>query len=287
MASSEKSTVFSRTLVREKVKILPREIGSNIRDVIMAKLVIMLEGKCTRHGYVRPGSIKIHELSSGRIEGSSLNGDIIYHASVVADVCNPVPGHVVPARIVNSNKFGLLAHSGIEINGRYTTIMEIVITRHNYHGGTTDVPVDSVRVGDDVFVEVLGKTFELGDAKIAIAGRLLRAVGGGSGSSGSSGNKRTLVSTAVVNPDLNASDSDDDVSVDVPLEDMEGAEGADGAEGNEGEEDEEDEEEEDKEDDEDKDVSEEAEDEGEVDDEVDDDFSLTADDDDFSEAGLK
>ena len=117
------TTIFSRTLIKEKIKILPREIASNIRDIIMAKLRALLEGTCTRHGYVRPGSIKLHDLSPGRIEGSSLNGDIIYHVSVVADVCNPAPGHVIPARIVNSNKFGLLAHSGIEIGCKYTTII--------------------------------------------------------------------------------------------------------------------------------------------------------------------
>jgi hypothetical protein len=202
-ASQERSNaIFHRAMIREKVKILPREIGSNVREVVLAKLRRKLEGFCSRHGYVRPGSVRIHELSPGRVEGASLNGDVIFSVAVAAEVCNPVMGHVVPARIVNSNKFGLLAHSSIEVNGKYANILEVVITRHNFYGtgtgstgstgtlgstgntgitgtpgSTSEVPIDTVRVGDDVFVEVIGKTFELGDTKISVAGRLLRVIG--------------------------------------------------------------------------------------------------------------
>ena len=56
---SERNTIFSRSIIREKVKVLPREIGSNIRDVILSKLKNKLEGTCSRHGYVKPGSVKI------------------------------------------------------------------------------------------------------------------------------------------------------------------------------------------------------------------------------------
>lgn len=176
---STSSAIFSRVVLREQVKITPREIGSNVRDIILVKLKNRLEGVCSRHGYVRQGSLKIVDLSAGRIEGSSLNGDAVYSVAVAAEVCNPAAGHVVPARIVNSNKFGLLAHSGFEIDGNFIVILDIFITRRNYHGGSTEVPVDSVQVGDDVFVEVLGKTFELNDVRISVAGRLLRAVSPG------------------------------------------------------------------------------------------------------------
>jgi DNA-directed RNA polymerase subunit E'/Rpb7 len=260
------STIFNRSLIKEKVKILPKEIGSNIREVLIAKLRIALEGTCTRHGYVRPGSIKIHDVSPGRIEGSSLNGDIIYFVTVVADVCNPVPGHVVPGRIVNSNKFGILAHSGIEIDGKYTTILEIVISRHSSLTTNSDIPVDSVRVGDDVFVEVLGKTYELADTKISIAGRLLRTMGA---------SKRTLVNTQVLNPDISApDDSDEDVvdnDVEIGVEDVEDEEEVE-------------EEEEDIEDEEEEDIEDEEEYEEEVEDDFEGDEDLTADDDDFDKA---
>ena len=270
--SDTKSTIFSRTLIREKVKILPTEVGSNIREVVMAKLRIMLDGHCSRHGYVRPGSIKMMDLSDGKLEGASLNGDTIYRVSIVADVCNPAQGHIVPARIVASNKFGLLAHSGIEIAGKYTTILKIVITRHNYSGGPVDVPVDSVRIGDDVFVEILGKTFELGDVEIQGSGRLLRAVG--------TANRRPLMSTA----DMNASDSereDDAFSVDMDNEEEEEEE----KEEEEEEEEDEDEEREDVEEEE-EDAVEEEEDDVDLSGELDDDFDLTADDDDFPDIGI-
>ncbi|PNH01399.1 putative helicase [Tetrabaena socialis] len=254
------------SIIREKVKIIPKEIGSNIREVILAKLQNKLEGSCTRHGYVRPGSVKIHELSPGRIEGSSLNGDILYTVLVLADICNPIPGQTVPARIVNSNKFALLAHSGIEIDGKYTTILETVITR--YQSGSVDNQlVDSVRVGDDVFVEVMGKTFELNDNKISICGRLLRTVGAGGG-------KRPLLSTAVINADLNDVDEVND-DADVVSVDLAESDDADPGSGDE----EEDEDEARSE----ADVEEEEE-EGQVDDEeIDDDFeAMTVDDDDFA-----
>ena len=213
----QRSTIFCRMLIREKVKILPKEIGSNIRAVIMSKLQSSLEGLCSRHGYVRPGSVKIHELSPGRIEGASLNGDVIYNVNVIADVCNPCPGHVLPARVVNSNKFGLLAQSGIEVDGKFSTIIQTVIIRNN---SPTEVPLDSVRVGDDVFVEVLGKKFELKETMIRVMGRLLRAVP-------TTNNKRGGLLPINVMPTLIDTDDatgvtaveeeeDDDVNDDIP-----------------------------------------------------------------------
>lgn len=169
------SQIFVKMMIKERVKILPKEIGRNIADIILAKVKIRLEGKCSRHGYVKPGSVGLVDHSSGRIEGSSLNADTIYVVSVVADVCNPMPGQVVPARIVDSNKFGLLAQSSIEFEGRLIPILDVIIARQNFHGCPSDIPIDSVRIGDDVIVEVIGKTFELKDTKISVAGRLLRS----------------------------------------------------------------------------------------------------------------
>ena len=179
--SGVRSNIFCRMVIREKVKVFPREISNNLREVILGKLRAKLEGVCTRHGYIRPASVEIQHLPSGRLEGSSLNGDVVYIVDVLADVCNPCSGHVVPARIVDSNKFGFRATSAIEVRGRIVTIIDTIIARANSQGASASEAalLDHVKLGDDVLVEIMGKTFELGDEKIQAVGRLLQTTSNG------------------------------------------------------------------------------------------------------------
>ncbi len=179
-------SLFLRALLKDRVKLRPHELNGNVRDTIAAKLRARVDGVCTRHGLVRPGSVDIVKVSMGRVEMAMLNGDTTYQVQYCADVCNPLAGSVVRARIVNMNKFGILCEAGLTLeDGRRIPVLEIIVARQTVEL-QSEVDLDALHINDDVSVEVLGKKFSIGATKISVVGRVLKN-GKGPRSSGSGG----------------------------------------------------------------------------------------------------
>lgn len=158
--------IFYRVLLNDRVKVEPRYLSKDYRSHVQMKLKDVMEGKCTKHGYIKDGSIELYKVAPGNIELIGLNGDIIFDVYYYADVCNPLIGNVVKAVVSNVNKFGVLA----DVNG----ILEIVIAKNSVNiVHDTGVDLDNIKIGDEIFVEVIGKKFELYDKKISIVGKVV------------------------------------------------------------------------------------------------------------------
>lgn len=169
----ENYDIFIRTLLTDKVKLKPKNISSKLKDHILSYLKTKFEGVCSYHGYIRPESIEIFKFSMGYIQALSLNGDVEYTVNYYADVCNPSIGSIVHTKVVNTNKFGILAHTGIRDNdGRFLPILEIVVAK-NLVNTQNDKNVDEFHIGDEIHVEIMGKKFELTDKKISAIARII------------------------------------------------------------------------------------------------------------------
>jgi DNA-directed RNA polymerase subunit E'/Rpb7 len=166
-------SIFIKTLLTDKVKVKPAQLGSNIDDVLLFILKEKFESKCTYHGYIKPGSIKIEKYSTGYVQAFSLNGDIIYNVTYYAMVCNPSIGSVITAKVVNMNKFGLLAEANVNVDGQSIPVLEIIIAKSMINI-ENERPIDSIVVGDVINVEILGKKYELNDKKISVVGRIVQ-----------------------------------------------------------------------------------------------------------------
>lgn len=165
---------FTRSLVRDMVLVKPQFLGANYREVILEQLRSKHEGGCSRHGYILAGSIAMHRVSLGHVEAATLNGDVRYEVQYYASICNPAVGCRMAARVINMNKFGLLAHSGVQApDGTFVPVVETIVTR-NVTGIASEVDLDAIKLGDTIFVEILGKKFELRDRKISVIGRAVR-----------------------------------------------------------------------------------------------------------------
>lgn len=171
--------MFVRSLLHDHVKLKAHELGKNFKQVLAAKLRASHEGRCTRHGYVVPSSIEFSTCTLGKLDGASLNGDVTYLVEYVATICNPPTGSVVTARVVNINRFGILAEGGAlpALPGHAAdehphSVLDIIIAKQGL-SMSTEVDLDRVRIGDMLTVEILGKRFELNDAKISIVGKVL------------------------------------------------------------------------------------------------------------------
>jgi hypothetical protein len=103
----------------------------------------------------------------GRVELVSLNGTVLYDVTFYADICNPLIGSVIKSKVMNVNKFGILA----EAEG----VVEIIIAKNSV-AIQSEVDVNKIRIGDNVLIEVVGKKFELNDKKISLIGRVVKDV---------------------------------------------------------------------------------------------------------------
>lgn len=169
----ESQDIFVRSLLLDKVKLKPNQLSQNVKSHLLQSLKAKFEGVCSYHGFIRPGSLEIYKHSLGNVIAVSLNGDVEFKVQYYADVCNPSIGSIVKSKIVNSNKFGFLAHTGIRnANGVFHPILELIIAKNVKDNSGVQELLDNLSIGDEVMVEVLGKKFELGDKKICAVGRL-------------------------------------------------------------------------------------------------------------------
>ena len=169
----ENYDIFVRVLLTDKVKLRPHQISSKLKDNLLDSLRAKFEGFCSYHGYIRPDSIDIFKYSMGYIQALSLNGDVEYTVNYYADVCNPSIGSIVHTKVVNTNKFGILTHTGIKTNdGKFLPILEIVVAR-NMINAQNDKNADDIKIGDELHVEILGKKYELMDKKISVIARII------------------------------------------------------------------------------------------------------------------
>jgi DNA-directed RNA polymerase subunit E'/Rpb7 len=219
-------SLFMRIMIKDKVKLQPANVGLNIKEEITKKLLKRFEGICTRHGYIRKGSVEVLKISLGKVEMTTLNGDITYTVQYTADVCNPSLGCSIKAKIINMNKFGILAEAGIRLDdGAYIPVLDIIIAKQAV-GHQSEINLDKLHINDEVTIEVLGKKFELNDTKISIVGRVLastRAINDIDPSAVDDGLSSTAHSDLDDDDLLSEDISDEDVKLDVGPEEEEEA----------------------------------------------------------------
>lgn len=229
----DNSDIFVRILLTDKVKLRPSQISTRLKEHLITSLRQKFEGTCSYHGFIKPNSIEIFKYSLGTIQALSLNGDVEYMVQYNADVCNPSIGSVVHTKIVNTNKFGVLAHTGItDENARFLPILEIVVAK-NMVNAQNDRNVEDLKVGDEIHVEIIGKKFELSDKKISVVARIINT-----------DNDRNILDAGVNGAEVDGEDEpEDEDEADGGSEtdsSDEGEENDDGNDGNEANEEEED-----------------------------------------------
>lgn len=173
-------SIFFRVLLNDRIKLEPKFLGKEFTEVITKKLKTSVEGVCSKHGYIKKGSVEIYKIAPGSVELVSLNGYILYDVFYYAEVCNPLVGSVIKVQVSNVNKFGILA----EVH----PILEVIIAKNSVNiVSDASVNLDSIKPGDMLNVEVVGKKYELNDKKISIVGRVVASANKASGVSSKQG----------------------------------------------------------------------------------------------------
>ena len=171
--------MFSSAVIRYTVKLQAKEVGSNVREVVEDRARSLLEGVCGESGYVRPDSLRMVSVSPGRLGDIDMGRSYSFDATFKAEVCNPVRGLRMTAIVRSMNRFGMLCEGGYyDPDNSLVPVIEIVVVR-NPATIPNEVDLSDLQVGDEVGVEVLGRSFELRDSRISAFGRTVRDPGDG------------------------------------------------------------------------------------------------------------
>jgi DNA-directed RNA polymerase subunit E'/Rpb7 len=154
------------------VQLAPAELTDDFEECILGKLRKTYEGVCSRYGFIKPTTLRLVQRSAGQLMKPHFNGYIRFEAIVVGEVCNPTKGTVVEAVVKAKNNLGLLAESSVDVAGEPLPILDIIVPKRSA-GIASEVDLDDVAVRQKVFVEVMGKRYQLKDRKISIIGRVV------------------------------------------------------------------------------------------------------------------
>jgi DNA-directed RNA polymerase subunit E'/Rpb7 len=176
-AAPVRMSLFKPVYLDQRVSLSPteyREAAANMDDFLVKKIRTGLEGQCSVHGWVRPGSTQILARSMGQAEHGRFTGDFLFYCKVKVMCFEPYANQIVEARILKMNKLG--AYALIVDQGRLREAARILVPRDlpriqvPQDPQTGYVEFDGLQAGQGIRIRLLKSTFQKGDAFIQSVG---------------------------------------------------------------------------------------------------------------------
>jgi len=164
-------------LFEEQVALTSKDLCQEIEsiDTLLAeKLQRKLEGKCSRHGYVVAGSLKVLSRSMGAMERGRFTGSILYYIQAEASVLNPPEGSHLEGLVIRKNKMGM--YVSYSVNDGENEAIRVIVPRDLHIG---DEAFEAVEIGETVKVEIKKSRFQINDPYILSVGMFLSSSGKG------------------------------------------------------------------------------------------------------------
>ena len=152
--------LYIPALLTKKVILPFYAVGKNIKENIQNVLSNTYEGKCSVEGYVKPGSIEIITYSSGIVQGSSIQFEVV----IECEVCNPVEGMEIECIVKNITLAGIRAISADNVE--QSPVMVFIARDHHY----MNEDFNKVKEGSKIKVKIIGSRFELNDNYVSVIG---------------------------------------------------------------------------------------------------------------------
>jgi len=154
---------------QEKISISPLDLHSeitNFDDILLLKLKSKLEGKCSKHGFVIPGSLELLSRSMGVVEKGRSTADFMYYLKAQGKVYNPPDGLIVEGNIALKNKMGCYVIIGDAVR--------IMIPR-DLHIGNEEF--DQLDINDRIQIQIKKSQYRSNATHILSIGQFLGKVG--------------------------------------------------------------------------------------------------------------
>jgi len=159
---------------QEKVSLSPLDLRDDVTsfdEILLSKLKKKLEGKCSKHGFVIPGSLQLLSRGMGVVEMGRATSDFMYYLKAQGKVYNPPDGFMVDGDIMLKNKMGCY----VILNDA----VRIMIPR-DLHIGNEEF--DSLEVGDRIRIEIKRSQFRSNATHILSIGQYIGKAGEAPGS---------------------------------------------------------------------------------------------------------
>ena len=156
------STVF----FEKKLFLTPLDFNrlkkQTVDELLLKKAQDLLEGKCSEHGFVVSGSIKLISRSVGYFESARFTGDAVYYVKLEGRVIYPVDEHEVVGEVIRKNKMGLYVN--------YKDAIRIQVPRDLHLDDAIAEDYDEIQVGDYIRVQLKRSKFAIYDPYILASG---------------------------------------------------------------------------------------------------------------------
>lgn len=149
-------------IFKEQVELSAKDMRGKIEsidDIVRDKLQARLESRCSRHGYVIPGSIKVLSRAMGILEKGRFTGSIIFHVNAEGNVLNPPDGVIIEGEVIRKNKMGMYVS--------YHDAIRVIVPRDLHIG---DDIFENVEIGEMVLVEIKKSRFQVNDPYVLSVG---------------------------------------------------------------------------------------------------------------------
>ncbi len=184
----EESLLYSRAVLSQKVQLPFILVGTNIEKTIQHTISSKIEGKCIVEGYVKPGSIKIINISSGTLQGRFIDFEVVFECSI----CCPVEGMQIKCYAKNITQAGIRAFTSLEEKNSPV----IIYVSRDHH--SSNEYFNSVKEKDAIRIRVIGQRFELNDKQVSIIGELLPKATTAASASSSSRQEQALPKKKII-----------------------------------------------------------------------------------------
>jgi len=152
-----------QAVFEERVPITPKELNrlsdETAEIILLEKLRTKLENRCSKHGFVIPGSLEIISRSMGLVEVGRFTGDIVYQVQAQGKVLNPSDGLLLTCEVLKKNKMGIYVE--------YKDAIRVLLPRDLHIG---NIEFDALVIGDNIEVEIKKSRFQVNDPFILCVG---------------------------------------------------------------------------------------------------------------------
>jgi DNA-directed RNA polymerase subunit E'/Rpb7 len=193
-----------QAVFEERVPITPKELNrlsdETAEIILLEKLRTKLENRCSKHGFVIPGSLEIISRSMGLVEVGRFTGDIVYQVQAQGKVLNPSDGLLLTCEVLKKNKMGIYVE--------YKDAIRVLLPRDLHIG---NIEFDALIIGDNIEVEIKKSRFQVNDPFILCVGIYKSKISSGTVNAGNAGNAEAEVDEGTAE-EANNAESDGEVA---------------------------------------------------------------------------
>lgn len=166
----ETNAMRTRAIFERKIGIDPKDLAKvsknlSIDDILLEKIRKDLEGKCSQHGWVIPGTVRILSRSMCQNEAGRFTGSMVSWVQGEGEVYYPTDYMRVSGEVLKKNKMGMFVV--------YENAVQIIVPRDLHLG---DEAYDAVEIGQYVEVELKKSRFQVNDDYISSVGIFKKVV---------------------------------------------------------------------------------------------------------------